>query len=373
MESLAELLARYDQAAPLEEASTLPAPYYLDPRVLERERAATFSRNWQLVARTDQLAASGRYVTAEIAGEPVVVVRGADGVLRAFFNVCRHHAAAVMTDPEGSAPHLRCPYHGWTYALDGALRGTPDFGGVCNFDKAATGLVPMDVDEWEGLVFVRLERGGPSFRDTVGAAVVAEVATLGLGAMTFVERRRYVLECNWKVYVDNYLDGGYHVPHLHRALDSALDYKNYTIENGPHHVLQSSPIVASSAPDVAAVRRGDRAMYYWFHPNIMINWYEGIMDVNMVHPLAVDRTEVLFDFYFTDVSSPGAADRNRASIELGKRIQDEDIEICASVQRGLRSRAYDAGRLSARREGGEHHFHRMLAAELTRSRSSAPP
>jgi choline monooxygenase len=363
-ESLADLLARYDRDAPLEEASTLPAPYYLDPRVLERERATTFGRNWQLVARAGQLAEPGRYVTAEVAGEPIVVVRGGDGVLRAFFNVCRHHAAAVMTEPEGAALHLRCPYHGWTYALDGALRGTPDFGGVCNFDKGASGLVPVDVDEWEGFVLVRLERGGPAFRDVIGAGTAAQVAALGLSAMTFVERRRYVLDCNWKVYVDNYLDGGYHVPHLHRALDSALDYKAYTIENGPRHVLQSSPVVASASPEVAAVRSGDRAMYYWFHPNLMINWYEGVMDVNLVHALGVDRTEVVFDFYFTDVSSPGASERNRASIELGKRIQDEDVGICASVQRGLRSRSYDAGRLSVRREGGEHHFHRLLAAEL---------
>src|SRR5688500_8445247 len=120
-EPLSHLLARYDPGCPLEEATTLPAAYYVDPRVLELERLTTFSRNWQPVARADQLAAPGRYVTAEVAGEPVVVVRGADGVLRAFFNVCRHHAAAVMTSPEGSAPHLRCPYHGWTYGLDGAL------------------------------------------------------------------------------------------------------------------------------------------------------------------------------------------------------------------------------------------------------------
>ena len=367
--TVAELLARYDAGRPLAEAHTLPAAFYTDPRIFELERATTFSRSWQPVARADQLTAPGRYVTGEIAGEPVVVVRGADDQLRAFFNVCRHHAAAVMTEAEGSAPHLRCPYHGWTYGLDGALRGTPDFGGVCNFERGESGLVPIDLDTWEGLVFVRLERGGPSLRDWLGDALVGEVAALGLGSLTFVERRRYTLECNWKVFVDNYLDGGYHVPHLHHGLDSVLDYKAYTIELGPHHCLQSSPLVAASAdPDVAAVRQGERALYYWLHPNTMINWYRGQMDVNIVRPLAVARTEVLFDFYFADVAGEAARERNRASIEVAHRIQEEDLAICASVQRGLGSRAYDTGRLSVRREAGEHLFHRLLAADLSAPR-----
>jgi len=363
-EDLAALIARYDGGRPLEEAETLPAGFYTDPRVFDLERRTTFSANWQLVARADQVAAPGRYVTGEVAGEPVLVVRGADGVLRGFFNVCRHHAAAVMTEAEGSAQHLRCPYHGWTYALDGALRGTPDFGGVCHFEKGENGLRPVDLDEWEGFVFVRLERGGPGVREQLGGALVAEIAALGLGQLAFVERRRYLLDCNWKVFVDNYLDGGYHVPHLHRGLDSVLDYSAYLIENGPRHCLQSSPLVAGDQPEVSAVRQGDRARYYWLHPNTMINCYQGMMDVNLVRPLALDRTEVLFDFYFADVGDAEARARCRASIEVSQRIQEEDVAICASVQRGLRSRAYDTGRLSVRREAGEHLFHRLLAAEL---------
>jgi choline monooxygenase len=364
--SLAELLARYDAGRPLAEAHTLPSAFYTDPRVFELERATTFSRNWQWVARAEQLAAPGRYVTAEVAGEPVVVVRGDDGVLRGFFNVCRHHAAAIMTDHAGSAPHLRCPYHGWTYALDGALRGTPDFVGVCNFAREENSLVPVDVDTWEGFVFVRLERGGPGVRETLGSALVDELAALDLASLSFMEGRLYVLDCNWKVFVDNYLDGGYHVPHLHHGLDSVLDYKSYTIELGPRHCLQWSPLVAptSADPDVAAVRRGERALYYWLHPNLMINCYRGQMDVNIVRPVAVDRTEVLFHFYFDDLVAEEAVARNRASIEVADRIQIEDLDICASVQRGLRSRAYDTGRLSVRREAGEHLFHRLLAAEL---------
>ncbi len=167
--------------------------------------------------------------------------------------------------------------------------------------------------------------------------------------------------------MDNYLDGGYHVPHLHRGLGSVLDYSKYTIENGPRHCLQSSPIVTDgqrAEAETAAVRRGQRALYYWIYPNFMINCYDGVMDTNLVVPLGLEETEVVFDFYFADVSE-AARQRNLASIAVCQRIQEEDVAICHSVQRGLNSRAYVAGRLSVRREGGEHLFHRLLHADLS--------
>jgi choline monooxygenase len=172
------------------------------------------------------------------------------------------------------------------------------------------------------------------------------------------------------------------VPHLHKGLDSVLDYSHYTIENGERFCLQSSLIVSSagSSPplnnspefrgglppadsEVSSVRTGQRALYYWLYPNFMINLYEGVMDTNLVRPITIDRTQVIFDFYFTDVSE-GAREHNRASVEIGDRIQREDLDICESVQRGLGSRSYRAGRLSVRREAGEHLFHRLLYADL---------
>ena len=361
--SLEQVVASYDDGRPLPEAWTIPASWYVDPRVERLERQTVFSRNWQMVARSGQVAAPGEFVTAELAGEPLVVVRGSDGVLRAFFNVCRHHAAAVETRAEGKTHLLRCPYHGWTYSLQGELKGTPDFQGVCEFDRSQNGLVPVAAAEWEGFVFVRLSPEGPDLAASLGP-LVEQFRPMNLSGLHFVERRRYAFDCNWKVFVDNYLDGGYHVPHLHRGLDSVLDYARYQIENGERYCLQSSPVVREGAEaETGAVRTGDRALYYWIYPNFMVNWYEGLMDTNLVLPLGVDRTEVVFDFYFADVS-PANRERNAASIAVGQRIQDEDTAICHSVQKGLGSRAYQAGRLSVRREGGEHLFHRLLAADL---------
>ena len=284
--------------------------------------------------------------------------------MRAFFNVCRHHAAAVVVEAEGAAKHLRCPYHGWTYTLEGELRGTPDFAGVCNFERGENGLVAVECAAWENWVFVRIERGGPTLGEFLGDDLVTRTRALNLGSLRWMERRRYEFECNWKVFVDNYLDGGYHIPYLHHGLDSVLDYAKYAIECGERFCLQSSPVVRAGAErETGAVRTGERALYYWLHPNFMINWYEGVMDTNLVLPLGVERTEVIFDFYFADVSDTARA-RNLASIAVGQRIQDEDTAICKSVQRGLASRAYRRGRLSVRREGGEHLFHRLLHADL---------
>jgi choline monooxygenase len=363
-ESIRQIIESYNPNAPLAEAWTIPAAWYVDPRIMELERRTVFSRSWQLVGRAEQVRKPGQYVTCELAGEPLLVVRGDDQVLRGFFNVCRHHAAAVMTASEGETRNLRCPYHGWTYSLEGELRGTPDFIGVCDFDRAANGLAPVETAVWENWVFVKLDRSGPALENFLGADLMGQMRGLNLGDFLWLERRRYTLDCNWKVFVDNYLDGGYHVPYLHKGLDSVLDYGSYTIETGDRFCLQSSPVVAKGAEaQTGAVRKGDRALYYWIYPNFMINFYEGVMDTNLVIPLGVDRTEVIFDFYFTDVSEQ-SRERNLASVVVAERIQEEDVAICESVQRGLKSRSYTAGRLSARREAGERLFHQLLHSDL---------
>ena len=362
-EHLATLLAGYDESAPLEAAYAIPSGWYTSEAVAKLEREAVFARSWQPVFRADQVARAGEFATAEISGEPILAVRGADGILRAFFNVCRHHAAAVATACEGRAERFRCPYHGWTYSLEGALLGTPEFQQVTGFDRTRNGLVPVRAEEWEQFVFVNLDRGAAPLAESLGE-LRGRIAPLNLASLRFYARREYTLACNWKVYVDNYLDGGYHVPYLHAGLNSVLDYREYTIENAPNWCLQTSPIADSgSDAAVSATRRGERAWYYWLYPNFMVNVYEGVMDTNLVLPMGVDRTKVVFDFYFTDVSA-GAAEKNEASMAVGEKIQHEDEAICESVQRGLGSRAYRAGRLSVRREAGEWLFHRLLAREL---------
>jgi choline monooxygenase len=367
--SAESLLKLYNPHDPLEKAWTIPSPWYFDQGIADLELSSVFAGTWQVAGRVDQVKKNGDFFTADVGQDPVVVARGEDGVLRAFYNVCRHHAAAVVTEAAGCAKQFRCPYHGWTYANDGALKGMVEFEGVCDFDRAKNGLVPVKVDTWENFVFVNLDGRAAPLTEFLGR-VPELVAPLQLTRkLKFFDRRIYTLNCNWKVYVDNYLDGGYHVPHAHKGLASVIEYTSYAIENLERSCLQSSPLSSGkkAKADVAATRQG-RAFYLWIYPNFMINAYEGVMDTNLVLPIAVDKCAVVFDYYFSDVSKK-AQKKNAASVKVSEVVQDEDMAICDSVQRGLASRAYVAGRLSVRREAGEHLFHRLLAADL---RSGTP-
>lgn len=362
-----EVLNLYNPANPIEKAYTIPAPWYFDTRIERLERDSVFAANWQAVGRLDQVFERGQFFTIDVNRDPLVVVRSHDGNLRAFYNVCRHHAAAVVPEASGCAKQFRCPYHGWTYGNDGVLKGMVEFEGVCNFDRTANGLVAVRLDVWENFIFVNLDGKAAPLREFLGK-VSELVAPLQLTEkLHYFARRMYTLNCNWKVYVDNYLDGGYHVPHAHKGLNSVVEYTKYTIENLERACLQSSPLDSSGALEssIGSTRQG-HAFYLWIYPNFMINAYSGVMDTNLVLPLGVDKCAVIFDYYFADISS--AAEKHHCeSIAVSEKVQDEDMAICDSVQRGLSSRAYVAGRLSVRREAGEHLFHRILYSDMSKA------
>jgi phenylpropionate dioxygenase-like ring-hydroxylating dioxygenase large terminal subunit len=375
--SPADELAAFDATLPLEKACTIPSAWYFDPKIAALENERVFGDTWQLVGRLDQVARPGDFLTADVAGEPIVVVRGEDGVLRGFFNVCRHRAARVAIEPCGHATKLRCRYHGWTYDLAGRLRGVPEFDGVADFRREDNGLSPVATETWGPLVFVHFKQSGTDRRSVVQylSPLPQRCQSLGIERLKFFERREYVLNCNWKVFCDNYLDGGYHVNTIHPGLAGVLDYSGYRTELADLCSVQISPMQKPSTPSstppdkggpsgVAAVRQGDNAYYWWIFPNLMINLYQGVMDTNLVLPLGAERCRVIFDFYFENVAGDEAARFNTQSVAVGHQIQQEDVDICEDVQRGLASRAFDTGRFSVRREAGVYHFHRLLAERL---------
>jgi choline monooxygenase len=365
------LLDSFDPDLPLERARTIPASWYHDPAIEALERRAVFGDCWHVAGRAELVAEASTYLTCEIAGEPVVVVRDADGTLRAFANVCRHRAAPVMTEPNGRASRLRCRYHGWTYDLAGRLRGTPEFDGVADFCRDDEGLPPVAVAVWQPYVWVHTGRRPVPLSDAL-APMPAE--TQGrLETLRFAERRLYDLACNWKVYVDNYLDGGYHVNTVHPGLAGVLDYSRYRTETFSNTSVQRSPLRPADPGDaVAAVRAGTEALYWWVFPNFMLNLYDGVMDTNLVVPLAPDRCRVVFDFYFADTGGETAQQFVGDSIGVAEQVQREDMTICEEVQRGLRSRSFDSGRFSVRRETAGYHFHRLLARRLRQGAASGP-
>ena len=363
-DSLTKKLTAFHADLPLEQAHTLPAEWYTDADVYALERQAIFGDSWQMVGRAAEVAEPGSFLTADIAGEPVLVVRDEAGVLRAFSNVCRHRAAPLATESCGKASRLRCRYHGWTYDLTGRLRGAPEFDGVEGFRREENGLPVLAVAVWGPWVWVHCGSRPPAVAD-IFAPLPERVAPSDLATLHFVERREYQLACNWKVYVDNYLDGGYHVHTIHPGLAGVIDYALYRTEVHAWTSVQISPLKTAAAGDATArTRTGDAAQYWWVYPNFMVNLYQGVMDTNLVLPLGPDRCRVVFDFYFVQASGAEFEAYTRESMSVADRIQQEDMLICEQVQRGLGSRFFSTGRFSVRREGGAYHFHQLLGRRL---------
>jgi choline monooxygenase len=343
---------------PLAHATALPARFYVDPSLPALERRAVFDRSWQLIAHVCQLQAPGDHVVADLAGLPVLAVRGADGEIRVFHNVCRHRAGPIAQCDGLAAKLLRCRYHGWTYTLDGQLKSAPEMSTAPDFDISDIRLPQLQVRIWQGLVFAAADAAPMDF-DALVAGIDARIDTQrGLERYGHHQRVGYDIACNWKVYVDNYLEG-YHLPHVHPELNRMLDYRSYVTEIAQWHSLQWSPLESSDA----LYGNGD-ALYYWLWPNTMLNILPGRLQTNRIVPLAVDRCRVEFDFYYASEQSRDdsgeARAKREADLAFSDVVQREDLDICEDVQRGLASGSYIAGRLNPLRESAVHHFQELL-------------
>jgi choline monooxygenase len=344
----------------LERASTIPSRWYVDPEVLEAEYRTVFARTWQLVGRADRAAAPGDRFAGVVGREPVLVVRDGEGRLRAFSNVCRHRAGPIVDAP-GTGRTLRCGYHGWTYDLDGRLVNAPEFEGVERFDASECRLPEYRVDEWAGLVFVNLD---PEAAPLVEALedLPDRVPHADLTEFRPAFRRDWYLDCNWKVYVDNYLEG-YHIPVVHPGLNREIDYAGYRTETRSLYSIQHSPI-RSGAERLSSDGEAPEAQFYWLFPNLMLNVYPDNYSTNLIVPLGPERTLTVFEWFFRDPSDDARRRALESTVAFSDEIQIEDIRICEAVQRGLRSATYDRGRYSPARENGVHHFHGLLAKFL---------
>ncbi|MGH8151776.1 MAG: aromatic ring-hydroxylating oxygenase subunit alpha [Rhodanobacteraceae bacterium] len=338
-------------AQPLERALTLPARYYTGAEGAERDRCAVFARGWQLLARADQLGGVGDHVVGGVAGVPLLLVRGDDGALHALHNVCRHRAGPLALCDGRGARRLRCHYHGWTYAFDGRLVNATEMDSAPGFDVASVRLPEAHVAEWRGLVFVALAPR-TSFAETI-EGIDARLGDRSIDRYRFHQHYAYDIACNWKVYVDNYLEG-YHVPHIHPELNRMLDYRDYVVDTSRWHSLQHSPL----ASDAALYGDGD-ALYWFVWPNTLLNVLPDRMQINRVIPVAPGRCQVTFD-YFYPPTTPDLASRHARDHAFSDLVQCQDVAMCELVQRGLASGSYEAGRLNPRRENGVHHFHELL-------------
>ena len=347
-------------------ATTLPSRWYKDPAFLELEREKIFGRTWQAVGRADMVLRPGDYFTCELQGEPLVITRDAAGDLRALSNVCRHRAGPVAAG-KGNRKSLQCRYHGWTYTLDGRLFAQPEFEGVQDWDKSKICLPSHKVQSWGPYIFVNLDPECFSFTEMLGK-IPDEIQQQGfeIDQMNFIERREYIVNCNWKVYIDNYLEG-YHIPIAHPGLFREIDYEQYRVDSYRYYASAYAPIRPLKEGDIHGRDRRyvrteaeTRALYYWIFPNFMINIYPDNLQANMILPVDHEKTLTVFEWFFKEPGTGEGWESLQQSIAFSDQIQQEDIELCESVQRGLKSRTYDKGRLSVKRENGLHHFHSLV-------------
>jgi choline monooxygenase len=345
----------------IEDAWTLPSALYTDSKIFAVEKEKIFSRTWQVVGHSSQVSNPGDYFTTEVAGEPLLFVRGTDEKLRGFYNVCRHRAGPPA-EGCGSRKVFRCAYHGWTYDLDGTLISATEVEGVKGFRPEDFALASVRTEEWFDLVFVNLDPQATPLLLTLGE-LPKQANKFPFTKMKLFERRTYDMKCNWKTYVDNYLEG-YHLPSVHPGLNRELDFNAYVVEPHAGYVRQFSPI-RGAQPGDATPRRYQEAHeelttdYFWVFPNWMLNCYPDNVSLNIVLPLEPERTLAIFEWYLPEKehTSPAA----KASVEFSDQIQMEDVGICEAVQKNLRSRSYSRGRFSVKQEKGVHAFHRMYA------------
>ncbi len=340
----------------LARARALPAAYYTLAESAALDRRAVFAHGWQLVAHVSALADAGDHVVAELAGVPLLVVRGEDGTLRALHNVCRHRAGPLARCDGRGARRLRCQYHGWSYALDGRLLSATEMEGAEDFDPATVRLPEARVGVWQGLVFACLDADAPALEEVL-AGIGERVGERGLEHYRFHRRVAYDIDCNWKTYIDNYLEG-YHVPHIHPELNGMLDYRSYIVETAPWHSLQYSPLESGDG-----LYGSGEALYYTVWPNTLLNILPGRMQTNTVVPLDAQRCRVTFDYYYPPGADPRAlAERHDRDHAFSDLVQTQDVEMCEAVQRNLASGSYRSGRLNPKREDAVHHFHELLRA-----------
>lgn len=344
-------------------ASTLPSAAYFRADWFQKEQERLFGQSWQSVACAYQLKSPGDFVATNFAEEPLLLLRDRKGTLRAFSNVCRHRASALLQGT-GNTRVVQCPYHAWTYDLEGRLQGAPEFEGVENWQREKVCLPEFAVAEWGPFVMVNLSPRPQPFGEYVGD-IPSEIESAGypFSRYQFLTRTEYVIECNWKVYVDNYLEG-YHIPTVHPALHKELDYKGYRVETRAFHSRQFAPLRARSASQ--SDRRYDpekekrHPLYYWLFPNLMLNIYPDNLHNTIVMPMGPEKTLTIFEWF----TAPEATASLEETISFSDQVQKEDIRICEQVQRGLKSHTYDRGRYSVKRENGVYHFHQLWERAL---------
>ena len=357
----------------------LPGRYYVDPAIHEREKERLFYAKWLCAGRETDLPEPGHYLTRQVADERILLVRGGDGAIRAFYNVCRHRGSLLCESAEGRVPGggITCPYHAWTYALDGRLHATPHMTWPPDADRSEYSLHPVRVECWEGFVWINLSAAAPPLAGELGGLATG-FARYGLGRLRRAHRVGYDVAANWKLLVENFSEC-YHCPGVHPALNRASHYLG---GGGPPREgerawrggawMDLSPGWATMStrgerrrPTLPGLTEDDarRVYYNTVYPNFFLSLHPDYAMAHTLWPVDVGHTRIVCEWLFAPeaIAEPGFDPGD--AVEFWDLVNRQDWHVCELAQIGNASRAHRAG-VHVDQEAGPRYFTRFLLAEL---------
>jgi len=345
-------------------AETLPQRYFVSEEIFAEELQKVFATNWVLVGHQSQLAAPGDYFLAEVDGESLIVTKDQRSTIRAFYNVCRHRGARLCEEQSGHAATIQCPYHAWTYALDGRLLGAPHMDETPGFNKAEYPLKPARLGLWEGFIFVNLEdasteRGGYMSLEKWFEPLDGKFSAWNLASLRSAKRIEYDVHANWKLMFQNYSEC-YHCLGVHPELSkiSPYDSAENDLIKGPflggfmRIANDKSLTMSGNACALPVGNFGDEdfrlVFYYSIFPNMLLSLHPDYVMVHQLEPQSPDRTLIFCDWFFNPEASKRDDFNPNDAIEFWDMVNKQDWHVCELSQKGISSRAYEPGPYSAR-------------------------
>jgi choline monooxygenase len=356
--SLAEALSR---------GRTLPAGWYTDPTVLEREKERIFAASWNYVGLVEQVAKTGDFLTCRVGEVPVVIIRDEAGALRAYANVCGHRGSELVVEKSGTRRTLQCHYHAWTWDLDGILRAAPRCQEQAGFNKADFPLTVLRVETFGSFIFINPGPAPRSLAATLGQMpAIIRSAGADIDTLKFRERREYTIKANWKVVVENFLEC-YHCMVAHPGFADLIDLDRYEAIPHEYFSVQRGPLKTSAREkrkELYEANECQEGIYTYLWPNFMLNIYPGAgnASTNLILPVDEHQCLAVYEFFFSE-RMPN--ETQREMVDFIDQVQREDIILVESVQRGLRSGFYKQGQLILSRETGIQHFQKLVHRALT--------
>lgn len=360
--------------------ATLPGDHYTDPTIFALEQERIFEQHWFAAARAGELDTPGRFQTVDVGRESVLIVRGRDNRLRAFFNVCRHRGAKLCVAESGEVKRsLQCPYHAWTYGLDGKLVAAPNLTKMPDVDRVEYGLVNVHIREWLGYAWVCLADDPPSFEDTVIGAATERLGDADLinhweiDQLAVGRRIVYDVKANWKLIVENFMEC-YHCATIHPELTEVLPEfadgyaAQYYVGHGAEFAadVQGFTIDGSEGFDTLSHLSEDQDRRYYaitVNPQVFVNLVPDHVIFHRMYPMAADRTIVECDWLYSKEVVATGKDVSR-SVELFHRVNQQDFDACERCQPAMSSRVYARGGVLV---PTEHHiatFHEWVTGRL---------